>query len=117
MEGLSLALLDAMGAAVCVLTSDIPENREVIGNTGLTFRAGDATDLARMLRQLLADAPLRAAMGRSAQARVREHYLWPGIAEEIGRSYVQLTGRITQLRPSKTISPSAAEETRQSLVS
>ena len=28
MEGLSLALLDAMGASLCVLASDIPENRE-----------------------------------------------------------------------------------------
>ena len=27
LEGLSLALLDAMAAGVCVLTSDIPENR------------------------------------------------------------------------------------------
>src|SRR6202040_566970 len=30
LEGLSLSLLDAMGAAVCVLVSNIPENREVI---------------------------------------------------------------------------------------
>ena len=30
LEGLSLALLDAMAAGVCVLTSDIPENSEVV---------------------------------------------------------------------------------------
>src|SRR5205807_3032161 len=29
-EGLSLALLDAMGAGLCVLTSNIPENRELV---------------------------------------------------------------------------------------
>jgi glycosyltransferase involved in cell wall biosynthesis len=29
LEELSLALLDAMGAGLCVLTSDVPENREV----------------------------------------------------------------------------------------
>jgi glycosyltransferase involved in cell wall biosynthesis len=93
MEGLSLALLDAMGAAVCVLTSDIPENREVIAGTGFTFQSGDVTDLARMLRLLLSDARLRTAMGRNAQARVRERYLWPAIAAEIGRSYAELTAR------------------------
>ncbi len=30
LEGLSLALLEAMAAGVCVLTSDIPENQEVV---------------------------------------------------------------------------------------
>ncbi|HXM21605.1 MAG TPA: glycosyltransferase family 4 protein [Terriglobales bacterium] len=93
LEGLSLALLDAMGAAVCVLTSDIPENREVIEGTGFTFQPGDATDLARMLRFLLSDTRVRTAAGRNAQARVRERYLWPGIATEIGQSYAELTER------------------------
>jgi len=93
LEGLSLALLDAMGAAVCVLTSDIPENREVIEGTGFTFQPGDATDLARMLRLLLSDTSARTVAGRNAQARVRERYLWPRIAAEIGRSYVELTER------------------------
>ncbi len=41
LEGLSLALLDAMGAGVCVLTSDIPENVEVVDGCGYTFRKGD----------------------------------------------------------------------------
>jgi glycosyltransferase involved in cell wall biosynthesis len=85
--------LDAMGAAVCVLTSDIPENREVIEGTGFTFQAGDATDLARMLRFLLADTRARTAAGRNAQARVRERYLWPEIAAEIGHSYAELAER------------------------
>jgi glycosyltransferase involved in cell wall biosynthesis len=34
LEGLSLALLDAMGAGLCVLTSDVPENREVVDGAG-----------------------------------------------------------------------------------
>jgi len=93
LEGLSLALLDAMGAAVCVLTSDIPENREVIEGAGFTFQPGDATDLARMLRLLLSDTRGRILAGRNAQARVRERYLWPRIAAEIGHSYVELTER------------------------
>jgi len=37
MEGLSLALLDAMGAGLCVLTSDVPENREVVDGAGITM--------------------------------------------------------------------------------
>jgi glycosyltransferase involved in cell wall biosynthesis len=94
LEGLSLALLDAMGAAVCVLTSDIPENREVIEGAGFTFQPGNVMDLTRMLRFLLSDASARSVAGRNAQARVRERYLWPRIAAEIGRSYVELTDRL-----------------------
>jgi glycosyltransferase involved in cell wall biosynthesis len=37
-EGLSLALLEAMAAGLCVLTSDIPENRELVDGVGSTER-------------------------------------------------------------------------------
>jgi glycosyltransferase involved in cell wall biosynthesis len=48
MERLSLALLEAMAAGVCVLTSDIPENVELVDGAGSTFRRGDVADLERM---------------------------------------------------------------------
>jgi hypothetical protein len=35
--------------------------------------------------------------GRSGQARVRERYLWPQIAAEIGHSYVELSDRTSVL--------------------
>lgn len=47
MEGLSLALLDAMGAGLCVLTSNVPENREAVDGVGFTFQRGDSFDLGR----------------------------------------------------------------------
>ncbi|HEV2965004.1 MAG TPA: glycosyltransferase family 4 protein [Candidatus Angelobacter sp.] len=112
LEGLSLALLDAMGAAVCVLTSDIPENREVIEDTGFTFQPGDATDLERMLRFLLSDAHTRTIAGRKAQARVQEHYLWPRIATQIAHSYVELTDRETAVEYPQENAP-ARETSRQ----
>jgi glycosyltransferase involved in cell wall biosynthesis len=105
MEGMSLALLDAMAAAVCVLTSDIPENREVIAGTGFTFQPGDVADLERMLRFLLTDGKRRVLAGWHAQARVREHYLWPGIAAEIGRFYIELTGRSDTLDAQPPVKP------------
>jgi glycosyltransferase involved in cell wall biosynthesis len=48
-EGLPIALLEAMSFGNCCLTSDIPENLEVIGDCGATFRQGDADDLAEKL--------------------------------------------------------------------
>jgi glycosyltransferase involved in cell wall biosynthesis len=53
LEGLSLALLEAMGTGLCVLASDIPENRELMDGAGFTFRHGDSSDLERMLRLLI----------------------------------------------------------------
>jgi glycosyltransferase involved in cell wall biosynthesis len=93
LEGLSLALLDAMGAGICVLTSDIPENREVVEDAGFTFRRGDVPDLERMLRILLTDPPVREAAGRRAQERIWGGYLWPQIATDIEQTYLSLIGR------------------------
>ncbi len=90
LEGLSLALLDAMGAGICVLASDIAENLEVIEGAGFTFRRGDVHDLEYMLRVLLSDGEGRATAGRAAQQRVRDHYLWPRIAAEVGQVYEEL---------------------------
>jgi glycosyltransferase involved in cell wall biosynthesis len=59
LEGLSLALLDAMGAGLCVLTSDVPENREVVDGAGYTFQRGNVVDLADRLRFLIANPAVR----------------------------------------------------------
>src|SRR5438132_4903501 len=86
LEGLSLALLDAMGAGLCVLTSDVPENREVIDGAGFTFERGNSTDLAGRLRFLIANPGAREAAGKAAKARIREHYQWQSIAAEIEKT-------------------------------
>jgi glycosyltransferase involved in cell wall biosynthesis len=92
LEGLSLALLDAMAAGLCVLTSDVRENCEVVEGSGFTFRRGDVDDLGRMLRVLLADREARETAGRCAQQRVRESYLWPHIATQIEDVYHRVLG-------------------------
>jgi glycosyltransferase involved in cell wall biosynthesis len=90
MEGLSLSLLEAMGAGVCVLASDTPENREVISDCGFTFKAGDETDLQRMLRLLLSDADLRDTAGARARTRIRANYLWEQVTGQLTSLYTQL---------------------------
>jgi glycosyltransferase involved in cell wall biosynthesis len=92
LEGLSLALLDAMGAGLCVLTSDVPENREAIEDAGFTFRRGDVTDLADRLRFLIANPAVREAAGEAAKRRIREQYQWSEIASEIERVYFETMG-------------------------
>ncbi len=92
LEGLSLALLDAMGAGLCVLTSDVSENREAVNDAGFTFRRGDVADLADRLRFLIANPAVREAAGQAAKRRIREHYQWPQIAAEIERVYFEIMG-------------------------
>jgi glycosyltransferase involved in cell wall biosynthesis len=89
-EGLSLALLDAMGAGVCVLASDVPENCEVVEDAGFTFRHGDRNDLERMLRLLISEPEIRSAAAAKARERVWEHYLWGRVAREIESRYLEL---------------------------
>ncbi len=90
LEGLSLALLDAMGAGICALASDVPENREVIEDTGFVFKAADAADLQRMLTLLLSDVRLRQIAGASGQMRVRQHYLWGKATKDLAAVYADL---------------------------
>ena len=93
MEGLSLALLDAMGAGVCVVTSDIPENRELVDGAGFTFRRGDVEDLERVLQMLVGDPAARRSAAAAAKQRIRDHYLWSDIACRIEAAYLKLTER------------------------
>jgi glycosyltransferase involved in cell wall biosynthesis len=89
-EGLSLALLDAMGAGVCVLTSDAPENCEAVGDAGFTFKRGSVIDLRRMLDVLLGDETLRRSAVQIARARVQENYLWEKVVAEMNCVYADL---------------------------
>jgi glycosyltransferase involved in cell wall biosynthesis len=92
MEGLSLALLDAMGAGLCVLTSDVPENHEVVDGAGFTFHSGNPADLAERLRFLIANPVVREAAGKAARQRVEEQYQWRQVAVDIEKAYFQVMG-------------------------
>jgi glycosyltransferase involved in cell wall biosynthesis len=98
MEGLSLALLDAMGAGICVLASDTPENCEAIADAGFTFHCGDVGDLTEMLRFLLDHPKVRADYGHKAQMRVRQQYLWDEVVNQHMLVYSDLTARSKGLR-------------------
>ena len=92
LEGLSLALLDAMGAGLCVLTSDVPENREVVDGAGFTFQRGNAVDLAERMRFLIANPAVREAAGVMAKRRIEEQYQWQKISADIEKAYFKVMG-------------------------
>ncbi len=92
LEGMSLALLDAMAAGICVLTSDIPENKEVVGGAGFTFQHGDNADLEHMLTLLMNNPELRRYAANRGRDRIQSHYLWPQIARSIEKAYYDVLG-------------------------
>ena len=93
LEGLSLALLDAMAAGVCVLTSDIPENQEVVTGVGFTFKHGDQSDLTRLLDLLIRNPALRRQMAAKGEQQIQEQYLWPDVARSIEKAYYKVLDR------------------------
>jgi glycosyltransferase involved in cell wall biosynthesis len=108
LEGLSLALLDAMGAGLCVLTSDVPENREVVDGAGFTFQRGSTADLAERLRFLIANPAVREAGGRAAKRRIEEQYQWQKVAADIEKVYFEVMGWDLEVVPVKKPSARAA---------
>lgn len=89
MEGLSLALLEAHGAGVPCLTTDVGGNAEVVrpGETGLIVPPDDPEALADALAELLADAGRLAALGRSARQRFEACFTAERMARETLRVY------------------------------
>jgi glycosyltransferase involved in cell wall biosynthesis len=64
-ESYSFALDEALRLGLPVLVSDRGALPERIGSAGLTFRAGDAGDLARRLQEIIDTPPILEAMRRS----------------------------------------------------
>jgi glycosyltransferase involved in cell wall biosynthesis len=91
-EGLSIVLLEAMQYERCVLSSRIPENREVIDGVGYTFRTGSVRDLRRKLQFLLTHPALVRRAGKRAGDRVRKEYDWKEIVPATERTYEEARG-------------------------
>jgi glycosyltransferase involved in cell wall biosynthesis len=70
-EGLSFSLLEAMAHGLPAIVSDLPENVEAVGETGIPVPSGDEQELAVALRRLAGDEQERHTLGESARRRIR----------------------------------------------
>jgi glycosyltransferase involved in cell wall biosynthesis len=68
-EGFGIALVEAMAAGLPVVASDIVTHREVLGEAGLFFPAGDAGELAAVLNMIIDDTSLRCSLAGKAKER------------------------------------------------
>lgn len=80
-EGMPMSLLEAMAHGRCCVTSDVPECADVLCGAGLTFKKGDATDLGRVLREVLANPTGAARLGECARRRTDSTYDWGSVVE------------------------------------
>lgn len=86
-EGLSIALLEAMGYGNRCLVSDIPANLEAIADTGWHFRNKSVESLSERLGWLLDHPDETRHQGEAARRRVKQHYSWDTVAESFERLY------------------------------
>jgi glycosyltransferase involved in cell wall biosynthesis len=75
-EGMPLALLEAMAEGLPAVASRVGGMPEIVqdGENGLLVPPGDATELARALHRLMADADLRMRLGYAARRTIADHY-------------------------------------------
>ena len=69
-EGLSYAILEALGHGLATVVSDAAGNTEAVGDAGVVFPAGDAGKLSDLLLELAGEPERRAALGAAGRARI-----------------------------------------------
>jgi len=93
-EGLPRALLEAASCGRPIVATDVSGCRDVVrdGVNGLLVPAHQAAPLAEALARLIADAPLRQAMGARGRAIVLAEFSVERVAAETLRLYADLIG-------------------------
>ncbi len=83
-EGMSIALLEAMAAALPCVVSDIPGNRILIEPevTGLIFPLNDRRALAEAIVRVLKQGALAARLGEAAREVVIDHFSLEHVAQQ-----------------------------------
>lgn len=89
-EGLSIALLEAMSYRRMVLSSDIPENKEIVLDNGMTFENKNINSLAEKLQYLLSHPDLVKEKGDKGHSHVAKYYNWNIIVDDILNVYESL---------------------------
>ncbi|WP_081403146.1 glycosyltransferase family 4 protein [Scytonema hofmannii] len=93
LEGLPLAMLEAMQQGVPVVASDIPPHQQLIGeDRGMLFEAGNVDSCIRSLDWAIHHHDKIKLMGNKAQKYVQQNYSWERITTENLKLYETLSG-------------------------
>jgi glycosyltransferase involved in cell wall biosynthesis len=91
-EGLSFAVLEAMGHGLAMVVADGPGNPEAVGDAGLVLPAGDVAAFARAFRELAADPARRSELGARARSRVVERFGVQRLRDGVCAAYARAQG-------------------------
>lgn len=85
-EGMSLVLLEAMASGLPIISSDILQNRELLGDNGIYVSTTDERKLGEVISSLIENKVKREDMSKS-ELKKSERYSWDNIVNQIERSY------------------------------
>jgi glycosyltransferase involved in cell wall biosynthesis len=91
-EGLSYALLEAMGRGLAVVASDVPGNAEGVGDAGILVRAGDVAGFTEAFARLAGDPSERERLGTAARERVAGRFAAERMIAETRAVYDEVAG-------------------------
>ncbi|MGD9497483.1 MAG: glycosyltransferase family 4 protein [Armatimonadota bacterium] len=96
LEGMSMAVLEALSYGRCVVASDIEPNREALGPCGYTFECGNVEDLRAVIARLLARPEVVSGHFAVAREFIRTRRSWDQTVEAYEQAYDDLlAGRVT----------------------
>lgn len=83
LEGLPLAMLEAMREGIPVVASNIPPHQQLLGSDrGILFRAADVTSCADALEEATLQPKELALMARKARTYIQNNYTWEKITTD-----------------------------------
>lgn len=94
-EGLPMAVLEAMGHGLPVISTPVGGIPEAIsdGVEGFLVPPGDEAALAERLRRLLSDKELRRKMGEAARVKVEKHFSTEVVVPQFEALYAELLSK------------------------
>ncbi|MEE8583992.1 MAG: glycosyltransferase [Acidobacteriota bacterium] len=93
------ALIEAMGAGALAVVNDTPENREVVGDSGLLLPFRDLDRLAGLMEEICAAPQKYESLRCQARQRVARSYDWEKVVDQYEELFHGLVNRdFTQRR-------------------
>lgn len=87
------ALVESMGYGNCVLANDVPEHREVLGDSGIYFNSQGTSDLVHRMQHLLENPDQVKKYRQVVVQRVREKYSWDKVTDQYESLFREVAGR------------------------
>ncbi len=90
LEGLPLAMLEAMREGIPVVASDIAPHQQLVTGRGILFEAGNVDSCTQSLAWSIQNPQECAKMAKNAQIYLQNNYSWERITSDTMRMYTKL---------------------------